>query len=159
MTLMYEYVSVINEVIPGEELDIDLNVFDQFGNEIFAVVTSEVNDLNGASVLGESGFWFTGENNATVRIFGLQNQTLNTSYFTFNNAAITTSVEMSLLSCPAGFKYDVDTGTCVCDDDVFVPPRSDFIKCDPLSIAITTNSSVWVELHKQHRHHDTILSF
>lgn len=112
-------VNAPDQVIPGEVVGVEFTVFDQFGNEIYDVVTSEAkDDLNITSEIGDSGFWYTGVRNPTMRILGTQDQVINVTYFTYLDIT-TATAQMEVLSCPAFFTFDDETGACVCDHNVF----------------------------------------
>lgn len=138
------HVNAPQEVIPGQVVDVRIDVFDQFGSEIFAVVTAEAsNDLYASSViLGESGFWYTGLDNATMQILGPQNQIINVTFYTYINV-VQASVEVNLLSCPAGFIYNNKTSACECNQEIFEPSDSQIVSCDSLSITVSTTSEFW----------------
>ena len=141
-------VSTPGQVIPGEVVAVEFAVFDEFGNEVFDVVTSETRgDFNIGSEIGDSGFWYTGVKNPTMRLIGTRDQAINVSYFTYLNL-VTATVQIEVLSCPAFFKFDNETGACVCDYDIFKGfghERNDInVQCDSQSVTITTSGRYWV---------------
>lgn len=136
-------VNVTDKVIPGEVVDINIDVFDQFGNKIFDVVTSNIYDEYANSMLGDSGFWYTSEENATVRILGAENQTYDVIYFTYTNV-VNRVVRTELSFCPAGFRFDGEVGACACDPKVFDHSHSEFVQCDYSSITISTVAGSWI---------------
>ena len=136
-------VSTPLELVPGETAIVNIDVHDNFNNRIFAVVTSGVRGSHARSELGESGFWYTAEENATVRLYGLQNSSIDVSYFTYLNFVGVTSTT-NLLLCPAGFEYNNATAACVCAMDIFRDESQQAVSCDDSTISITTTLGYWV---------------
>lgn len=143
-------VSVQEEVFPGEVVDLQINVFDKFGSEIFAVVSSEVPEFSFInSKLTGSRYWYTGSGTPTLWITGAQNQTVEVAFFTYINI-VRTSVQIKLLSCPAGFEFH--DGACECSPKLFIAQHShhsldedsEVVTCDDLSISITTEPGYWL---------------
>lgn len=143
-------VSVQEEVFPGEVFNLEINVFDAFNNEIYAVVSSEVMEypeIN--SKLRGSRYFYTGSGTPTLRITGAQNQTIEVSFFTFINI-VRTTVTIKLLSCPAGFEFH--DGACDCSSRIFAAQNShhsfdadsDAVVCDDESVVLTTESNYWI---------------
>ena len=153
-------VNTPDKLIPGEEMDVNIDVFDGLGNEIYAVVSSEVLESFGGecltvksssanSTIGQSGFWYTSINSTALRIFGPQERAnICLSFFTFGEV-IRTLESVDLLSCPAGFVYNETTRACVCSEEVFEHSHSELVQCDDLAMKISTTSSSWFgkELH------------
>lgn len=143
-------VRVQDEILPGEDLDLEINVFDRFGSEIYAVVSSEVLESPDiTSKLSGSRYFYTGSGTPTLQITGAKNQTIEVFFFTFINM-VHTSVRMQLLTCPLGF--DFHDGACECSSHVFEAQHShhsydvdsEVVLCDDSSITITTESGYWI---------------
>ncbi len=137
-------VTAPEEVIPGEVMNVNISAFDEFGSEILAVVASEVDNDSANSILSESGFWYTVSKTTTLRLLGTQNQVHNVTFFSYVNV-VSTSVPILVLSCPAGFVYDDDTGGCECAN-IFEhgDGHSDLVECDSARLTYSTMFNVWI---------------
>ena len=136
------FVSAPTGALPGESKIVNITVCDNFGNDVFAIVTTDMNSSNSSrSLLGESGYVFTSQYNSTVRVFGPQNSTLPVSYFTYDSIALTKK-KISLLSCPAGFYFAEDKQACICSS--LLDKLAPFVLCDNETQNITVQKGYWL---------------
>jgi len=141
-TATFLFVSSPTEVLPGESKVVNITVRDNFDNDILAIVTTDINLNNiSTSLLGKSGYVFTSQYNSTVRVFGPQNSTSNVSYFTHESIA-TTKVNVSLLSCPAGFYFAEDKQACICSS--LLDKLAPYALCDNKTLTITVQYGYWL---------------
>ena len=143
-------VSVQEEIYPGEGVELDIRVFDLFGKEISAVVSSEVVESSGVtSKLNGSRYWYTGSGTPILQITGAEDIAVKVAFFTFSNMVVT-SVDLQLLSCPLGFEFH--EGACECSHEIFLAQHShhsfdldsDSVLCHDLSVMISTESGYWI---------------
>lgn len=108
------------EVMPGQEFKLTAHALDKLGQSVVEEITSVIasRGLPGttASQLGASGFWLLnpGDPQAPITITGERNQSVTVQLFSTGSPA-TGSFTAHLTSCLAGFVYNSDNRSCVCD--------------------------------------------
>ncbi len=131
-------------VIPGEVFHVNVVVLDRFFRETPAVISSKAEDYlqqrSVTSVLGFSGYWFTGSSSTVqMAIYGTTNQeNITVSLFTTDSFA-QTSFKVNLLDCPMGFI--LREHSCVCDPRLHGHPH---IRCNSTTKELTVDNGVWV---------------
>ena len=125
---------------PGQEANIRVMVFDKYKNVIPEIITSSVEDasLLAMSMVGGSGFWYSGVKQTQLHVTGTYNGRLNVSIFTETNA-ISTTLLVNLSHCPLGFDF---TGrSCTCNR---LLRKVQGIECSNTSISFTTYNRFWI---------------
>ena len=130
------------EIFPGQPVDIEIKVYDEYGIEIPTVVTSAVVDnkvIEAQSTLGDSGFWYTSMNQSELKVSGTHKGLLYVSIFTETNS-LSASFPVYLSSCPIGFTID-ETKNCVCDELILSTSN---LQCSSDLVTFNAFENFWV---------------
>ena len=129
-------------VFPGQEIDVGIEVLDEYGNVIPEVVTSVVTDRTNSvrSTLGSSGFWHTSVYESKLRVTGMYEGLVNISIVTESNS-LSTTLSVNMTSCPIGFYIDSVNQRCTCDE---LLQNMSGASCLEDSVSFVANREFWI---------------
>ena len=102
------------KAIPGEFIELGVQVLDDFGNEVGATLTAYVKD--GHNIEIESNFSCI--SNQTIRFRGQEGETGVFVLQTLGSRKHSLALSVDLTHCPPG--YTLDQGKCICDINAYI---------------------------------------
>ncbi len=111
------------EVMPGQEFTVTARVSDRFDQPVVDGITSDTRDISVANLgdssrarLGDSGFWLVDpmSSETPVTVTGDKNHIVTVLLHSTDSSAYG-QLTVVLTACLAGFVYDNDSMSCVCE--------------------------------------------
>ena len=129
-TLELSNTSAFSSYMPGQQFVLAIRSADRLNQSIQTVLTSQTFD-NFFPMLGDSGYWLTTTTdnlNATTRVYGQRNVTMNVTLYSIDTFVPSNSIPITLTECLFGFEYieTVQGGDCRCNNAT----TSSMVTCD-----------------------------
>ena len=116
----------VYKAMPGEKFWLNVTAEDAFSQQVPGAITSTIVDapddqchLERCVLVGESGYWYLGGNNASktpVIVYGEENQTITIVLYTVDSFAnVNLTIELQQCSQDGSFIYNNENSSCICN--------------------------------------------
>ena len=128
------------EIFPGETVELQVDVRDQFGNRVPGTLTSYVNS-DDTAVLDGGRLIFTnnGTNVATLEAHAPEGEQFGV-FVTELVSFVSTNLTITTKNCRQGYSFDEDTMSCECNKSLV----GEGIKCNMKDFSLVSPDRIWV---------------